>query len=126
VLFFPKTYAEVMHELREDLVCVVRGRVNRRDDVPTIYASEMSLPDTTQAAGGPLVIEMPTNRCTPPRVERLKDVLLMHAGPTEVHLRLRSSPERATLMRLDSALGVTPSPSLYGDLKALLGPSCLA
>ncbi|WP_298989427.1 DNA polymerase III subunit alpha [uncultured Pseudokineococcus sp.] len=126
VLFFPKTYAEVMHELREDLVCVVRGRVNRRDDVPTIYASEMSIPDTSQAAGGPLVIEMPTSRCTPPRVERLKDVLLMHAGPTEVHLRLRTSPERATLMRLDSALGVTPSPSLYGDLKALLGPSCLA
>jgi len=126
VLFFPKTYAEVMHELREDLVCVVRGRVNRRDDVPTIYASEMSVPDTTQASGGPLVIEMPTNRCTPPRVERLKDVLLMHAGPTEVHLRLRSSPERATLMRLDSGLRVTPSPSLYGDLKALLGPSCLA
>ncbi|ROP43074.1 DNA polymerase III subunit alpha [Pseudokineococcus lusitanus] len=126
VLFFPKTYAEVMHELREDLVCVVRGRVNRRDDVPTIYASEMSIPDTSTPAGGPLVIEMATSRCTPPRVEKLKDVLLMHAGGTEVHLRLRSSPERATLMRLDSALKVTPSPSLYGDLKALLGPSCLA
>ncbi|MEJ5944498.1 DNA polymerase III subunit alpha [Pseudokineococcus basanitobsidens] len=125
VLFFPKTYAEVMHELREDLVCVVRGRVNRRDDVPTIYASEMSVPDTSQPSGGPLVIEMATSRCTPPRVEKLKDVLLLHAGGTEVHLRLRTSPERATLMRLDPGLKVTPSPSLYGDLKALLGSTCL-
>ncbi|MEJ5914859.1 DNA polymerase III subunit alpha [Pseudokineococcus sp. 1T1Z-3] len=125
VLFFPKTYTEVMHELREDLVCVVRGRVNRRDDVPTIYASEMSLPDTSIPSGGPLVIEMATSRCTPPRVEKLKDVLQMHSGGTEVHLRLRSSPERATLMRLDPGLKVTPSPSLYGDLKALLGSSCL-
>lgn len=125
VLFFPKTYAEVMHELREDLVCVIRGRVNRRDDVPTIYASEMSIPDTSAGPHPPVVIEMPTTRCTPPTVEQLKDVLTLHAGSTEVHLRLRSSPERATLMRLDAALRVTPSPSLYGDLKALLGSSCL-
>jgi hypothetical protein len=28
-------------------------------------------------------------------------------------------------MRLDDGLRVTPSPALMGDLKALLGPSCL-
>jgi DNA polymerase-3 subunit alpha len=28
-------------------------------------------------------------------------------------------------MRLDDTLRVTPSPALFGDLKALLGPSCL-
>ena len=31
-----------------------------------------------------------------------------------------------TVLRLDDKLRVTPSPALYGDLKALLGPSCLA
>ena len=36
-----------------------------------------------------------------------------------------TQPDKATLMRLDDALRVTPSPALYGDLKALLGPSCL-
>jgi DNA polymerase-3 subunit alpha len=29
-------------------------------------------------------------------------------------------------MKLDDALRVTPSPALFGDLKALLGPTCLA
>jgi DNA polymerase-3 subunit alpha len=29
------------------------------------------------------------------------------------------------VVRLDDRLRVTPSPALYGDLKALLGPSCL-
>ena len=29
-------------------------------------------------------------------------------------------------MRLDNRLRVTPSPPLMADLKALLGPSCLA
>jgi DNA polymerase-3 subunit alpha len=28
-------------------------------------------------------------------------------------------------MRLDDGLRVAPSPALFGDLKALLGPSCL-
>jgi DNA polymerase-3 subunit alpha len=29
------------------------------------------------------------------------------------------------MLRLDDALRVEPSPSLMGDLKALLGPGCL-
>ncbi len=124
VLFFPQTYQTVMHELREDLVCVVRGRLNRRDDVPTLNASEMSLPDLSEGPRGPVVIAMPVTRCTPPVVGRLKDVLATHPGVTEVHLRLTQSG-RDTVMRLDDGLRVTASPSLFGDLKALLGPSCL-
>jgi DNA polymerase-3 subunit alpha len=71
-----------------------------------------------------VVVAMPVARCTPPVVERLKDVLATHPGPTEVHLRL-IQPGRTTVMRLDDGLRVTPTPALFGDLKALLGPSCL-
>jgi len=125
VLFFPQTYQQVLHELREDLVCVIRGRLNRRDDVPTIYASEMSLPDLSEGPRGPVTIALPVTRCNPPTVGRLKEVLATHPGVTEVHLRL-TQPGRATVMKLDDALRVTPSPALFGDLKALLGPACLA
>jgi len=124
VLFFPQTYETVSHVLAEDLVVVVKGRVNRRDDVPTIYAMEMSLPDLDEGDRGPVVVSMAVARCTPPVVERLKDVLSTHPGPTEVHLRLTQAG-RLTVMRLDDGFRVTPSPALFGDLKALLGPSCL-
>src|SRR4051794_33022485 len=124
VLFFPQTYQTVSHVLAEDLVVVVRGRVNRRDDVPTIYAAELTLPDLDEGPRGPVVVSLPVTRCTPPVVERLKDVLATHPGPTEVHLRLTQSG-RSTLMRLDDGLRVAPTPALFGDLKALLGPSCL-
>jgi DNA polymerase III subunit alpha len=124
VLFFPQTYQTVSHVLAEDLVVVVRGRVNRRDDVPTIYAQELTLPDLEEPGRGPVVVSLPVTRCTPPVVERLKDVLATHPGPTEVHLRLTQSG-RTTVMRLDDGLRVAPSPALFGDLKALLGPSCL-
>jgi DNA polymerase-3 subunit alpha len=124
VLFFPQTYQTVSHVLAEDLVVVVKGRVNRRDEVLTIYAQELTVPDLDEGERGPVVLTLPVLRCTPPVVERLKDVLATHPGPTEVHLRITQTG-RSTVMRLDDGLRVTPSPALYGDLKALLGPSCL-
>jgi DNA polymerase III subunit alpha len=42
-----------------------------------------------------------------------------------VRLRLQSG-ESTKLLRLDERLRVTPSAALMADLKALLGPSCLA
>jgi DNA polymerase-3 subunit alpha len=124
VLFFPQTYLTVQHVLAQDLIVVVKGRVNRRDDVPTIYGQELELPDLNVGNGGPVVLSMQISKCTPPTVEKLKDVLVTHPGSTEVHLRLVQTG-RATVMRLDDKLRVTPSPALFGDLKALLGPSCL-
>jgi len=58
-------------------------------------------------------------------VERLKEVLATHPGVTEVHLRLSQGP-KVTLVRLDDAFRVSPTSALFGDLKALLGPSCLS
>ncbi len=124
VLFFPQTYQTVSHALAEDLVVVVKGRVNRRDDVPTIYAQELRIPDLSDGDRGPVVVSMPMARCTPPVVERLKDVLTTHPGPAEVRLRLTRA-DKTTIMRLDDGLRVAPSPALFGDLKALLGPQCL-
>jgi DNA polymerase-3 subunit alpha len=40
-------------------------------------------------------------------------------------LRLEAS-EQVTEWRLPDGLRVAPSPALYGDLKALLGPSAVA
>nr|WP_284287413.1 OB-fold nucleic acid binding domain-containing protein [Angustibacter aerolatus] len=116
VLFFPQTYQTVSTILTEDLVVVVRGRVNRRDEVPTIYAAELTVPDLSEGPRGPVVIAMPVTRCTPPVAERLKDVLATHPGVTEVHLRLTQSG-RETVMRLDDRLRVTAGPALFGDLK---------
>jgi DNA polymerase-3 subunit alpha len=124
VLFFPQTFEQVRNLLRPDLICVVRGRLNRRDDVPTLYAMELTLPDVSEAPRGPVVISLPPTRLTPPVAAQLKDVLADHPGITEVHLRLER-PGHSTTMRLDDGLRVTASPALFGDLKHLLGPSCL-
>jgi len=125
VMFFGETYQQYSPLLAEDAVLVVRGRVRRRDETLTLQAIEVTAPDVTPDDDAPLLVSMPVQRCTPPVVEQLKEVLATHPGTTEVRLRL-TSPGRATIMRLGDALRVERSTSLSGDLKALLGPGCLA
>ncbi|AEE45759.1 DNA polymerase III subunit alpha [Cellulomonas fimi] len=125
VMFFGETYLAYSTVLAEDAVVVVKGRVRRRDESMQLQAMEVSLPDVSQVADAPVVVSLAVSRCTQPLVERLREVLATHPGITEVHLRL-TQPGRATVMRLGDGLRVERSPSLFGDLKALLGPSCLA
>ena len=73
----------------------------------------------------PLFAELATLEKDDPRRERLREILATHPGVSEVHLKL-TQPGRATVMRLEESLRIDRSPSLFGDLKALLGPGCLA
>jgi DNA polymerase-3 subunit alpha len=126
VLFFPQTYQLYATAIAEDAIVVVKGRVDRRDDVPKLIAMDMTIPDLTAAEGNlPFVVSLPVTRCVPPVVEQLREVLRTHPGPTEVHLRLRGN-QKTTVVRLDDKLRVTASPALHADLKQLLGPACIA
>jgi DNA polymerase-3 subunit alpha len=83
------------------------------------------LPDIKQGPRGPVVLSLPLSRATDGLAHKLKTVLADHPGTTEVHVKL-AQPGRTVLLRLDDTLRVTASPELFGDLKALLGPSCIA
>jgi DNA polymerase-3 subunit alpha len=124
VMFFPASYELAAPHLVEDTVVLVRGKVDMREDSPKLIAMELTLPDLAQGPRGPLLLSVPAARCTGVMVERLKDVLSTHPGTTDVHLRLVGA-ERTHELRLDDAHRVSVSPSLMGDLKALLGPGCL-
>jgi DNA polymerase-3 subunit alpha len=124
VLFFPAAYQSCGIHLVEDAVLLVRGRLDKHEDVPRLIAMDVTVPDITVAPRGPVLVTLPAARCTPPMVERLKDVLATHPGTTEVHLLLQSG-EKVTVLRLGDPLRVTPTGALMADLKALLGPGCV-
>ena len=126
VLLFPKVYTLVSTMLATDTIVRVRGRMESKEDRVEMHGQELSLPDVSEGPEGPVVISLRTTRCTPPVVEQLKQVLTAHPGATEVRLRLVSQEDRTLTYRLGQQLRVTPSPPLMADLKALLGPSCLA
>jgi DNA polymerase III subunit alpha len=123
VMFFPSTYQACMSLIIDDAIVVVKGRLDRRDEVPKLVAMEVNVPELPADGQGPFVVSIMEARCVPPVVERLREVLSTHPGPTEVHLRLLTG-SRAKVVRLDDKLRVKPSPSLLADLKQLLGPAC--
>jgi DNA polymerase-3 subunit alpha len=125
VLLFPSAYQLASTMLTEDAIITVKGRLSKAKDQPELHGQEVSMPDLSDGPAGPVVISMPSTRCTPPVVEQLKEVLATHPGVTEVRLRLMTK-NATTVMRLDDRLRVSPSPALFADLKALLGPHCLA
>ncbi|MDP1711459.1 MAG: DNA polymerase III subunit alpha [Candidatus Nanopelagicaceae bacterium] len=121
-LFFSNTYTQYALALTEDRVVIIRGKADRREDQLRFTALEMTIPDVTQGPAGPLVIKMPIAQCTPPIVDRLREILRTHPGNRDVHLQL-DDQGKSTEMKLDAR--VTASPSLSADLKEILGPNCL-
>jgi DNA polymerase-3 subunit alpha len=125
VLLFPSAYQLASTLLNEDAIVTVKGRLSRSKDQPELHGQEVSVPDLSEGPSGPVVISIPSTRCTMPVVDQLKDVLGTHPGVTEVRLRLMTKTS-TTVMKLDDRLRVSASPALFADLKALLGPNCLA
>jgi DNA polymerase-3 subunit alpha len=122
VLFFANTYNQYALTLIEDRIVTIRGRVDRRDDQLRFSAFEMTSLDVSSGPVGPLMISLPISQCTPPIVERVKEILRSHPGKREVHLQIEDSG-KSTTMKIDAL--VTSSPSLSADLKSILGPNCL-
>ena len=124
VLFFSNSYATHGVNLVEDRIVAIRGRVDKREEQARVSALDLSLPDLNIVPTGPLVISMEMARCTPPVIDRVKEILRSHPGGREVHLRLADGSKN-TVLKLDESLKVTSSPSLSADLKTVLGPDCL-
>jgi DNA polymerase-3 subunit alpha len=124
-MFFPATYQLVSTQLVEDAVVFVKGRLDKREDVPRLVAMELQVPDLSNAGtNAPVILTIPALKVTPPMVSRLGEILSHHKGESEVRIRLQG-PRKTTVLRLDRHR-VKPDPALFGDLKVLLGPSCLA
>ena len=121
-LFFSNTYNQYALTLTEDRIVLIRGRVDKREDQVRFTALEMKSADVSAAPTGPLVITLPINQCTPPVVDRMKEILRSHPGKREVHLHLDENG-MLTVMKLETL--ITSSPSLSADLKSILGPNCL-
>jgi len=123
IMFLGKTYQEFSPALNNDAIVVVRGRVSVRDDGMNLHAVSMFTPDLGQSLGsGPLVISLPELRATTDVVSALSDALIRHSGDTEVRLKLIKG-DSARMFEVPYPVSV--SADLYGELKSLLGPSCL-
>ncbi|WP_329520264.1 DNA polymerase III subunit alpha [Spirillospora sp. NBC_01491] len=117
-LFFPAAYQLVSALLAEDTVVFVKGRLDKREDVPRLVAMELTVPELDAAGeGAPVRLEMRAARVTPQSVGQLKEILQAHPGPAEVQLWVRGR-HKTTVYRL--AFRVDARPGFWADLKAAI------
>jgi DNA polymerase-3 subunit alpha len=126
LMVFSQTYANVAGMIHEDAILAVRAKIDaREEESPKLVALEFSVPDLNRTRTEPVIVKLPLIRCTPPVVDSIKSVLQTHPGSVEVHLHL-SNGDKTTVMKIDEKLKVEPTSALFGELKALLGPSAVA
>ena len=126
VSFFGKVYEQYGRDLAEDAVLAIKARARERGDGAFQFSAvEVRVPNVQAVDTTPVAITLPATRVTPDVVDMVKGILRSHPGTVEVHMVLTGRDKPVT-MRLDDGFRVTRSSALYGDLKAALGPSCLA
>jgi DNA polymerase-3 subunit alpha len=126
VLFFPKNYMLIQHELIEDNVVAVKGRLNERDGALSIFGSEMAPLDISAAEHGgrpPIQLNIPERKITPQLVAELRRTLRAHPGEVPVRLLLEG---RAKSVLFELGFLVDPESGFASDIKGLLGPGVWA
>lgn len=107
-----------------DSIVALRGRLSARDDGVTMHAYGVKPIDAgARDESGTLTLSLAEQRATEALTRELRETLERHPGESEVRLQL-STPNALRVFELPVTVRVTPE--LYGELKALLGPRCLA
>ncbi|MGI8661677.1 MAG: DNA polymerase III subunit alpha [Acidimicrobiales bacterium] len=117
VMVFPKTMHEIGHKLADDVVVIVKGRVDKREDQPKLIAMEVEVFEGVTDGAPPLRLQLAAHRVDEGIIERLKALLSDHPGESQVFLHLG---ERQ-ILRLPDQFCVDTSRGVLGELRVLLG-----
>ena len=126
VMFFSRAYETMGAALADDLICSIRGRVQRRDDGSVNMSAQelqiLEISDDGRAA--PITIVVPEYLVTEANLKELKETLHDHKGTADVRMLIRTR-DKEQLVLLDASVRVEPNPSLFGEIKTIFGPSCI-
>ena len=126
VMFFSRAYETMGAALADDLICSIRGRVQRRDDGSVNMSAQelqiLEISDDGRAA--PITIVVPEYLVTEANLKELKETLRDHKGTADVRMLIRTR-DKEQLVLLDASVRVEPNPSLFGEIKTIFGPSCI-
>ena len=120
VIVFPKVMSEFNALLADDAVVIVRGRLERRDDTPRLFASEVRLVEANPQTA-PLRIKIPLNLQNRDGLKQLQALLRDHPGDSPVDLHLSDRK----VMRLPAEMSVDTGNGLPAELRVLLGASAI-
>ncbi|MBM3659106.1 MAG: DNA polymerase III subunit alpha [Actinobacteria bacterium] len=125
VMVFPRTMTDHGHNLEDDAIVCVKGRLDQRDDVPKMIAMEITRPDLVLDGGPPVRLRTKPGALSEARIAQLKALLMEHPGESQVFVQLETN-DKVTVLRLGDEFCVDPSNGLFAELRILLGADCIA
>ncbi len=123
VTLFPKAMEEHGHKLQDDLVVIVEGRLDRRNDEPGVICFGVELVNLEALNGeAPLRVNVPAHILSPEGIESLKAVISDHPGKSEMILVLNGHRG----VKLSTDYKVDTESGLIGELREMLGSDAIA
>lgn len=123
-LLFGNTYQQFQEMLHQDNIVKVRGNLDVREDEVELRVNTVDVVHVDASGNEPLELLVDARQCTLPRLDALKSILNRYHGLCEVRLRI-SDNDRVFQIACGDEYRVSRDPSMFGELKALFGPSCL-
>ena len=118
VMVFPKTMTEHGHKLADDVLVLVKGRIDRREDLPKVICQSVDVLRTSELdEAKPVRVHLPLERVRPETIDELKDLLTAHPGDSDVFLHLGDRQ----VLRLPEDYSVDPASGLVAEIRVLLG-----
>jgi DNA polymerase-3 subunit alpha len=119
-MVFPKTMERFGHVLADDVVVLVKARVDTRDEQPKLMATEIERFEPMADGAPPVRINLSPNALSERVLRDLKSLLHEHPGDSQVFLHVGDQ-----VVRLPDQFSVDASNGLAGELRVLLGPDVL-
>ena len=119
VVVFPSSYQTLAPQIRENIVVVVKGRVNFRDDAPKIIASDIKQID--EAYKSVTSISLDLSGVNEEGLKNLKQKLALFPGKIPVYLRLDTNSYKSVQILVGEDLYVHPNELLFNELKEAVG-----
>lgn len=120
VFLFPRQMADCGSMLEEDVIFVVKGRLDTRDDQPKIIANSLIRPNLEIGSSQPLGICIALSQLTKANLGRLKSLLAEHAGDAPVRLYVGDD-----VYQLPAEFKVNDKGGLIGELRVLFGANAI-
>ncbi len=119
-LVYPETFKQTFKYIREDAVVVVKGKLDLREEIPKITASNIiPIEEAAKVLIDSINLKIPAHDSKQKLFSELKEIILSHPGKTPVHLSLAN--DKGKRIKIKAEAGVQVNNQLIQKLEKVLG-----
>ncbi len=123
VVVFPDQYALLQDLVQPDRLVFVRGRVDRRREVPSVRASEVyALEKGPQFLTSDISIKLNTIGLSTDITDKLAALCRKYPGPSKIIFNIRTTEGHIVFVRAGDHFKVAPGREFLDEIERLLGP----